>query len=145
MGLLLAVAVTSAAAADGTAAPGVLRKLTVEQTTRLTTVWGDQKYRNHSLGDWITEKKAAFRVGVVERPRGSKGFVKLPKRWVVERTFAWIGRNRRHSRDYEHFTESSEAMIHLSSIHRMLRYIRPDETKPRPTFKYRKSQEIIPG
>lgn len=145
MGLLLAVAVSSAAADDGTAAPDVLRKLTVEQTTRLATVWGDRKYRNHSLNDWMAEKKVAYRVGVVERPPGSEGFVKLPKRWVVERTFAWIGRYRRHSRDYEHFTESSEAMVHLSSIHRMLRYIRPDESKPRPPFKYRELQEIIPG
>ena len=46
-----------------------------------------------------------------------------PQRYVVERTFAWLGRYRRHSRDYERFTESSESMLKISSIHQMLRQI----------------------
>ena len=69
----------------------------------------------------------------------------MPKRWVVERTFAWLGRYRRNSRDYERFAESSEAMIQVSSIHRMLRLLKPDPSKKPAPFKYRKSQETIPG
>jgi putative transposase len=71
--------------------------------------------------------------------------VKLPRRWVVERTFAWLGRYRRHSRDYERFSESSEAMIKVSSIHRMLRLLKPDLLKKPVPFKYRKSENRIIG
>jgi putative transposase len=64
---------------------------------------------------------------------------------VVERTFAWLGRYRRNSRDYERFARSSEAMIKVSSIHRMLRLLNPDQSGEPIPFKYRKSQEIITG
>ena len=84
-------------------------------------------------------------VEVIERPPGSEGYVKLPKRWVVERTFAWIGRCRRNSRDYELYPHSSEAFIKIGSIHLMLRRLQPDESRPSPPFKYRKNQEIITG
>ncbi|MBV8557230.1 MAG: transposase [Planctomycetaceae bacterium] len=63
----------------------------------------------------------------------------------MERTFAWLGRYRRHSRDYERFTESSEAMIKVSSIHRMLRLLKPDQFKKPVPFKYRKSEELLTG
>ena len=64
---------------------------------------------------------------------------------MVERTFAWLGRYRRNSRDYEYYTSSSESMIRISSIHRMLRLLKPDLSKPAVTFKYRELQGIIPG
>src|SRR6185312_4930327 len=72
---------------------------------------------------------AGDRIEVGSRREGGAGFVKLPRRWVVERTYAWLGRYRRHSRDYERFTDSSEAMIQVSSIHRMLRLLKPDPSK----------------
>jgi putative transposase len=59
------------------------------------------------------------------RPRGTKGFVLVPIRWVVERTFAWLGRYRRLSKDYERLTENSEGMVYLASIHRLLRRLAP--------------------
>jgi putative transposase len=71
--------------------------------------------------------------------------VKLPRRWVVERTFAWLGRYRRNSRDYERFSESSEAMIKVSSIHRMLRLLKSDKSKEPVPFKYRELQEKVTG
>jgi putative transposase len=70
--------------------------------------------------------------------------VKLPKRWVVERTFAWLGRYRRNSRDYEWRPESSEAFIKVCSIRRMLRLLSPNPGKPNP-FNYRKKPEIVSG
>ena len=82
---------------------------------------------------------------MVSRPAGSVGFVKLPRRWVVERTFAWLGRYRRNSRDYERFAESSEAMIKVSSIHRMLRLLKPDKSKGPVPFNYRELQEKVTG
>jgi putative transposase len=145
LGLLLSVAVTAASADDGTGAPEVLRRLTAEHRSRLKLLWADAKYHNHRLNDWLERSGAGYRIEVVSRPAGSRGFVKLPRRWVVERTFAWLGRYRRHSRDYERFTDSSEAMIQVSSIHRMLKFLKPNQCRPAPPFHYPKLQEKIIG
>jgi putative transposase len=144
-GLLLVVAVTIASADDGTIAPMALGRLTAEHLTRLELLWADTKYRNHELDAWLKAEGVRYRIEVVSRPAGSEGFVKLPRRWVVERTFAWLGRYRRHSRDYERFSESSEALIKVSSIHRMLRLLKPDQSKTPVPFKYRKLQEKVIG
>jgi transposase len=84
LGLLLAVAVTAASADDGTTAPQVLGRLTAEHRSRLRLVWGDGKYNNRSLDRWLVKTEAGYAVEVVGRPAGSVGFVKLPRRWVVE-------------------------------------------------------------
>ena len=137
------------AADDGTASPPrVLGRLTAEHRGRLRLVWADGKYHNHSprtIGS--RSPRAGYkRSRSSSRPPGSKGFVKLPhRRWVVERTFAWIGRYRRNSRDYEWHTESSEAFIKVCSIHRMLRLLRPDQSKESAPFKYRELQANITG
>jgi putative transposase len=145
LGLLLVVVVSAASADDGTFAPEVLGRLTAEHRTRLELVWADGKYHNHHLDGWLVRSQAGYKIEVVSRPPGSKGFVKLPRRWVVERTFAWLGRYRRNSRDYEWYTHTSEAMIRISSIHRMLRLLKPDQSKPPAPFKYRESQARITG
>ena len=145
LGLLLVVVVSAASADDGTFAPEVLRRLTAEHRARLELIWADGKYHNRHLKGWLAESEAGYEIEVVGRPAGSKGFVKLPRRWVVERTFAWLGRYRRNSRDYEYYTSTSESMIRISSIHRMLRLLRPDLSKPAVPFKYRESQGIITG
>ena len=108
-------------------------------------VWADGKYHNHALNDWLERSGAGYEVEVVSRPVGATGFVLLHRRWVVERTFAWLGRYRRHSRDYEFYTRSSEAWLKVCSIHRMLRLLSPNTTKEPVPFKYRESQAIIPG
>jgi putative transposase len=143
LGLLLVVLVTGASADDGTTAPRVLGRLTAEHQTRLGKVWADGKYHNHSLNAWLERSKVGYVIEVVSRPAGSKGFVLLHRRWVVERTFAWIGRYRRHSRDYEWSVESSEAMIKVCSIHRMLRLLKADASSGQAPFKYRELQGII--
>ena len=145
LGLLLVVVVTAASADDGTVAPEVLGRLTAEHRSRLGLVWGDGKYNNRSLDRWLLESRAGYSVEVVGRPPGSVGFVKLPRRWVVERTFAWLGRSRRNSRDYERHTHSSEAMLRVSSIHRMLRLLSPDQRREPIPFNYRKTQALITG
>ena len=145
LGLLLVVMVTVASADEGTIAPEVLARLTAEHCSRLELLWADSKYHNHHLNAWMKQMKTRYRIEVVSRPPGSKGFVKLPRRWVVERTFAWLGRYRRNSRDYERYADSSEAMIRISSIHRMLRLLNPDLSKAPVPFKYRKLQGIVTG
>jgi putative transposase len=145
LGLLIIVVVSVASADDGTFAPNVLAKLTAEHQTRLKSIWADSKDRNHHLDEWLVKAQVGYTIEVVSRPLGSVGFVRQPQRYVVERTFAWLGRYRRHSRDYERYTESSEAMIKISSIQRMLRLLKPDPLKQPVPFKYRESQEKITG
>jgi putative transposase len=145
LGLLLVVVVTVASADDGTIAPKVLGRLTAEHRSRLELLWADGKYRNHHLDGWMVKTEAGYRIEVVSRPDGSVGLVKLPRRWVVERTFAWLGRYRRNSRDYERFTETSEAMIKVTSIHRMLRLLSQDQPKKQAPFRYRELQGNITG
>ena len=145
LGLLLVVAVSAASADDGTFAPEVLGRLTAEHRSRLELIWADGKYRNHHLDGWLTGSGAGYKVEVVNRPAGAKGFVLLHRRWVVERTFAWLGRYRRNSRDYEWHTRTSESMIRISSIHRMLRLLDPDQSKKLVPFKYRELQGTITG
>lgn len=136
LGLLLAVVVTVASLDDAVAARPVMKQLSQAKQPRLEVVWADSKYHNHALNAWLTKQKnIAWKLEVVRRPVGVKGFVLLPKRWVVERTFSWLGRWRRLSRDYEHRTESSEAMVQIASIGRMLRRLAPPGNQP--PFKYR--------
>jgi putative transposase len=145
LGLLIVVLVTAASADDGTTAPELLGQLTAEHRSRLKNIWADSKYRNHRLNHWLIETGAGYVIEVVGRPAGSEGFVAQPQRYTVERTFAWLGRYRRHSRDYERYTDSSEAMVKVSSIHRMLRLLKKDLSKTPVPFKYRKLQEKVPG
>jgi putative transposase len=136
LGLLLAVTVTVASTDDAHAARPVMRQLTHSRQPRLQVVWADSKYHNHALRSWLTRQRSIhWDLEIVRRPKGVKGFVLLPKRWVVERTFSWLGRWRRLSRDYEHRSESSEAMIYVASIGRMLRRLAPSPNQH--PFKYR--------
>jgi putative transposase len=135
LGLLLAVTVTAAAADDGTAAPRVLGKLTKEAFPRLKKLWADNKYHNHSLDAWMSEH-GWYVIEVVSRPAGSKKFEVIKWRWVVERTFAWLGRCRIHSRDYERQTGSSEAQVQISMIQLMLRRLAGEKYKA--PFRYPK-------
>ena len=73
---------------------------------------------------------------MVGRPEGAEGFVRLPQRWVAERTFAWLGRSRRLSKDCEREPASSEAMIQVSMIHMMLRRLAPTKRKRSQRFRY---------
>jgi putative transposase len=128
LGLILAVTVTSAAADDGTAAPRVLAKLTEESFPRLAKLWADNKYHNHSLNAWISEH-GWYAIEIGSRPEGAEGFKVIKWRWVVERTFAWLGRRRIHSRDYERAPESSEAQVQISMVQLMLRRLAGEKHK----------------
>ena len=138
MGLLLAVAVTAVSADDGNAAPEVLWQLDDPgRFPSLSVVYADAKYRNAARAEWLAARGDPFRVEVVERPEGAGGFEPLPRRWVVERSLAWLGRDRRHSKDYEWFPESSETWVRISAIRGMLRRLAPDKGRATAPFKYR--------
>jgi len=135
MGFVLAVLVTSAKVDDGVAAVMLFAKIDPVQYHRLQIIWGDNKYHNHALEAWLAEHRPGWTLEVKHPPEGSKGFVVVSKRWVVERTFAWMGRNRRLSKDYERTIESSEATVKLANIALLLRRLAPDKNVPH--FHYR--------
>ncbi|HEX4609536.1 MAG TPA: IS5 family transposase, partial [Urbifossiella sp.] len=126
LGLLLVVVVT-AASLDGAAAYSVVGML-----------FADRKYHNHAFEAWLAAERPGVRLEVQSKPVGAIGFKPLRKRWVVERTFAWIGRCRRSSKDYERTESSSAAMVQLSRIRLMLRRLhhstKPTTDEPRPTL-----------
>jgi putative transposase len=136
LGLVLAVAVTGAGVDDGRAAVRVFGRMMPSDFPALEAVWADQKYHNHALHRWLRAHQRGWHVEVVRRPDGAEGFVLLPKRWVVERTFAWLGKYRRLSKDYERTVASSEAAVKVASIHHMLRRLKP--TPPPHPFKYQR-------
>lgn len=125
LGLLLAVLITSAGLDDGVAAPILLAHVTPTDFPRLSTIFADTKYHNHDLEAWMATHRPVWHIEVKTRPEGTKGFIPLTKRWVVERTNAWNGRYRRNSKDYERDVKSSAAMIQISNINLMLNKLAP--------------------
>ncbi|MBV8318191.1 MAG: IS5 family transposase [Planctomycetaceae bacterium] len=145
LGWLLVVVVTTTSAADGTSALEVRARLSAEHRSRRELLWAASMDQNHRLEGWLEENVAGSRIEGVRRPPWSKGEVKLPRRWVVEPTFAWLGLYRRNRRGDERSAGSSEAMIKVSSIHRMLRLLKPPTSKKPVPFKYRELQGKITG
>ena len=119
LGHLLEVVVHAANIQDRDGAKLVLSKLSAATKATLQKLWADGGYAGQLI-DWVQEHLDAV-LEIVQRDPQQKGFHVLPRRWVVERTFAWFGRYRRLSKDYEQLTASSEAMIYLASIHTMLK------------------------
>src|SRR5690349_11620464 len=123
LGLLMAVVVTGANVQDYHGAKPVLEKVK-DRSPRLKVVWVDGIYEKEWLIAWV-KSECGWELQVIKRTDKEKGFKLLPKRWVVERTFAWLGRYRRLSKDYERMTETSEAMIQMAMIHIMVRRLEP--------------------
>ena len=126
LGLIWGLWVTAASAQDRDGALPLLRQIEHLEDAKhpLQTMYADSNYRGGlesliaSFCDW--------RLVIVERPPGQKGFAVLPKRWIVERTFAWLSKYRRLSKDYECRPETSEAMIRWAMIGRMSRGLTPN-------------------
>ena len=125
LGLLLLVVVHSASVQDAAGGLVVLRQLFAQlkhsvynRWCRLKLIWADGAYA--SIVESV-HQQCGWQLDIVRRSDEAKGFQVLPHRWVVERTFGWLGRYRRLARDYEHTVSSSEAMTYLASIRRMLK------------------------
>ena len=135
MGLLLSVLVTAADVHDARAACTLFHGRVWDELPRLEVVYADSQYTAGYLAADIFSW-APFRLQVVSRPPGEEGWVQLPQRWVVERTFAWLYRSRRLRKDYERLTESSEAMVEVSMLHLMLRRLAPVPKSYTQRFRY---------
>ncbi len=122
LGLLLVVVVHAANIQESDGAKLVLAKA-LGRFPRLRLIWADQGYKGHFVA-WAHGVRE-WAVEIVARPAGTKGFRVLPRRWVVERTFAWLGRYRRLSKDYEVLPATTEAMIYIAMTRLMLRRLTP--------------------
>jgi putative transposase len=122
LGLILALVVHPADVQDPEGGKQVLAKVP-GVFPHLLKIWADGRYAGKFLtwafqfGGWWVE--------VVNRPKGAPGFVLLKRRWIVERTFAWLENYHRLSKDHEALPESSENLIYLAMIHVMVRRLRP--------------------
>jgi putative transposase len=121
LGLVLEAVVHSAGTGEREGAKKVLGSLATRMS-RLRLIWADQGYRG-PLKEWVWQlrQRRRIRLEIVERQPEQKGFVVLARRWVVERTFGWLGRYRRLSKDYERLTMTSETMIYVAMSRLMLR------------------------
>ena len=124
LGLLLAVLVTAADVDDAQAATKLFARLEGQPMGKVVRMYADAQYHNFTLYQWV-EANARWELSIVRRPEGSEGWVRLPIRWTVERTFAWLGRCRRLSKDREKSVLSSESFIKLAMIHLMLNRLEP--------------------
>ena len=113
LGLLLVVMVTAASVQDRDAAKPLLRKV-MESFCRIKLIFADSGYAG-KLVDWALEQ-LKVKLQIVKRSDKKKGFYVLPRRWVVERTLAWIVRHRRCARDYERLPEHHESMVRWAAI-----------------------------
>jgi putative transposase len=123
LGVILAVIVHAADIQDRDGAKLVLGRLLEGGFPRLKLIWADGAY----VGEVVEWVKTFFGwvLEIVKRPKDQKGFVVLPRRWVVERTLGWLGRYRRLSKDYEERPASEEAIILIAMINLMVHRLEP--------------------
>jgi putative transposase len=135
LGLLLAVVVTAANVSDGRAAPALMEQAPRAAQPRLRKVYADSRYNDTVFARWLSAHPG-YELEIVKRPKKAKGFIVLKKRWVVERTFAWLGGYRRLIRDYEKTVASSAARVRIASIHLMLKRLAAQGPKTIPVRVY---------
>lgn len=129
MGNLLRIVVHRADLQDRDGADFVVEDIKDEYPL-LAKVWADQGYTG-DLGGYLLEKYK-IDLEIAEKAPGQKGFVLLPRRWVVERSLAWLTRYRRLSKDYEHRVEYSETWVYIASISRMMHKLHPNKNDEQP-------------
>ena len=120
LGLIWALIVTPADTPDRVGGIPLMERLRAA-VKRLKVVWGYTHFDTALRHGWINWGWVGV---VVKKLAGRVGFVVQPKRWIVERTFGWLGRSRRLAKEYERTTESSEAFIKVAMIHLMVRRLR---------------------
>ena len=123
LGLLMSIVVTAASVQEREGARLVFARIK-GSGKKLRRLWVDGGYRGSSLAAWVTAR-FRFVLQVVLGSEEPVGFMVLPRRWVVERTFAWLNLHRRLSKDYAVLTDNSETMIYIAMTRLMLRRLKP--------------------
>jgi putative transposase len=121
LGLIIAVVVTAASTDDRLGLVALLTRYFAGGVRRLRQLWVDGGYRAEWVTSWVGGLKGTHKIDLEVTDRTGPGFQVIPWRWAVERTFAWLLNDRRHSRDYERLTVNSEALIQLSMIRLLLK------------------------
>jgi putative transposase len=121
LGLPVAVVVTAASCEDRIGLMMLVEGYWATGVKRLRKLWVDGGYRAQWLEEWVRGVKATYKIVLEVVEKAGAGFQVLPRRWTVERTFAWLLNYRRHSRDYEVLPANSEALIQISMIHLLLK------------------------
>lgn len=141
LGLLIAVVVTAANVDDARAAQDLFAQVRGRDFPRLQVVFADAKYHNYALYDWLRRHRRPYRLEIASRPKGETKFKPLPVRWVVERTYAWEGRYRCLSKDYEHTPQSSAAMVRIAAVHHLLQRLRPQGKTYSQRFRFKRPRK----
>jgi putative transposase len=121
--MIVGVVVHGADVQDRDGARAVIRKIRLD-CPRLQKLWADGGYAG-ALEQWVMQF-AGWKLEIVRRREAIAGFEVLPKRWIVERTFAWMSRYRRLSKDYEFYAQTAENVIYLAMINLMLHRLAPE-------------------
>ncbi len=121
---MVGVVVHSAGVQDRDGARKVIQKVRFN-SPRLKKLWADGGYGG-ALEIWVA-RFTGWELEIVRRNKGESGFTVLPQRWIVERTFGWLGRYRRLSKDYEFFTQTGENLIYMAMINLMLHRLAPEQ------------------
>jgi putative transposase len=121
LGLLLGGVVTAANPGDREGLKALLQRWFILGVCRRRTLWGDAGYSGQALKDWVRGLKRTHKIDLEVVEHQGKGFQVVPKRWVVERAFAWLLPFRRPSKDYEVLTRNSEAMIQIAMCSILIR------------------------
>jgi len=138
LGLVWLIVVTAASTQDRDGARTLLQVLATPMR-RLRVIWADGGYAGALVGWlWSLRKWGKVRLELVQRSAQGKGFQKLPHRWIVERTFGWLNRWRRLSKDYEYLTETSECTIRVVMIYLMIRRLEPAKQRRRESRSQRR-------
>lgn len=124
MGNLLKVVIHAAHIGEREGGKLLLKQVPEHLWQRLEKILADGGYDGDDFAFWV-EDECGVELEITLRPTGRKGFVLLPRRWVVERTFAWLGRYRRLSKDFERLLHNSAGMVYLASLHRLLNRLAP--------------------
>jgi putative transposase len=141
LGFLITVVVTAANVDDARAAQDVFAHVRGRDFPRLRVVFADHKYHNYKLYNWLAVHRRPYHLEIVSRPKGETAFKPLPVRWVVERTYAWQGRYRALSKDYEHTPESSATVVRIAAIHHLLQRLRPKRRARSQRFRFKRRRK----
>ncbi len=123
-GFLRQVVVTAADVDDRAGLKQLLTRLGRTGMARLRKLWADGGYQGEAIRTWVANRKKTHKIDLEVVAKQGGGFTVLPRRWVVERTLAWLMNFRRHARDYEVLTRHSEALIQIAMIHLLLKRIK---------------------
>ncbi len=121
LGLIMGVCVTAANIGDRDGLMRVLKAYFSSGVQRLRKIWVDGGYSGEPLKAWVSALKKTHKIDLEVVEHDGSGFQLVKRRWVVERTFAWLFNYRRHSKDYEVLTRNSEALIQIAMIHLLVK------------------------